>query len=78
MKNAAWVDGQWMWRSGRWVWHPGDWVDLKPGQIYELPTLLYLSDGFLHWFVGGFRDALGEKERAEHGTETDEPSPPNP
>ena len=57
MLHPVWVDGQWMWHAGRWVWHPGEWADLQVGQVYEPPTLLYLSDGNLHWFAGAFRDA---------------------
>ena len=62
MKHAVWVDGQWMWHGGRWVWHPGEWTDLAPGQVYAPPTLLYLSDGKLHWFAGALRNASDRRK----------------
>jgi hypothetical protein len=56
MKSPVWVDGEWKWHGSRWMWEPGSWVDLEPNRVYAPPTLVYLSDGSLHWFAGAWRD----------------------
>jgi hypothetical protein len=56
MKRPVWVDGQWKWHGSRWTWEPGSWVDLPDNRVYAPPTLVYLSDGNLHWFAGAWRD----------------------
>jgi hypothetical protein len=56
MKRPVWVDGEWKWHGSRWTWEPGGWVDLQDNRVYAPPTLVYLSDGNLHWFAGAWRD----------------------
>lgn len=52
MKNAVWVDGQWLWLGRRWWWESGRWVDLLPGQVYAGPRVYRRTDGQLVWFKG--------------------------
>ena len=60
MKNAVWIDGQWMWRGRRWVWEGGQWIDLATDQVYARPLVQRRYDGQLIWFPGAFRNATAE------------------
>ena len=52
MKNPVWIDGRWSYRGLRWVWEPGNWTDWQPGDVYNYPILVRLSDGRLLYYRG--------------------------
>ena len=55
MKDAVWIDGEWLWKSRRWVWQGGRWDLPLPGGYYAPPVTVRLGDGALAHYEGGWK-----------------------
>jgi hypothetical protein len=56
LKDAVWIDGEWLWKARRWVWQGGHWDLPLPGGYYAPPTTVRLSDGALAHYAGAWKD----------------------
>jgi hypothetical protein len=57
LKDAVWIDGEWLWKARRWVWQGGHWDLPLPGGYYAPPTTVRLSDGALAHYAGTWKAA---------------------
>jgi hypothetical protein len=57
LKNAVWIDGEWLWKARRWVWQGGHWDLPLPGGYFAPSTTVRLSDGALAHYAGAWKDA---------------------
>jgi hypothetical protein len=56
MKDAVWIDGEWLWKARRWVWQGGHWDLPLPGGYYAPPVTVRLADGALAHYAGAWKD----------------------
>lgn len=61
MKDAVWIDGEWLWKSRRWVWQGGHWDLPLPGGYYAPPVTVRLGDGALAHYAGAWK-SVAKKE----------------
>ncbi|MFT3773969.1 MAG: hypothetical protein QM820_52035 [Minicystis sp.] len=51
LKNAVWLDGEWIWTGRRWQWKEGRWEE--PQGDYWAPSItVRMADGSLAHFKG--------------------------
>jgi hypothetical protein len=55
MKDAVWIDGEWLWKGRRWIWQGGHWDLPLPGGYYAPPVTVRLGDGALAHYEGGWK-----------------------
>jgi hypothetical protein len=66
LREAVWIDGQWLFRGRRWEWEPGRWEEPPPGATYAPPAVVYLPDKRIAWFAGRWR--VAPERRGADGT----------
>jgi hypothetical protein len=53
--RVVWVDGLWIWDRRRWIWQRGRWEVPPTRGHYAASKLVYLPDGTLGWYPGGWQ-----------------------
>lgn len=56
MKDAVWIDGEWLWKSRRWIWQGGHWDLPLPGGYFAPAVTVRLGDGALAHYAGTWKD----------------------
>lgn len=60
VKDAVWVEGQWLWAGERWQWKHGGWVVPPEGATLSVWAYSYQQDGRVRFWPATWLNAEGQ------------------